>query len=71
MNQVIIKAERCKECGYCIRYCPKECLSKGDKINKKGYYAPVYNGENCIACGICALVCPDTVFTVYKDVEKE
>lgn len=71
MNEVRINTERCKECGYCIRYCPKGCLKKGDAINKRGYYAPVYEAANCIGCGICAQVCPDTVLTVYKDTDKE
>lgn len=71
MNEVRINTERCKECGYCIRYCPKGCLKKGETINKRGYYAPVYEAEGCIGCGICALVCPDTVLTVYKDTERE
>ncbi len=68
MNLVKINTERCKECGYCIRYCPKGCLKKGEAINKKGYYAPVYDATECIGCGICAQVCPDTVLSVYKDV---
>lgn len=67
MNLVKINSERCKECGYCIRFCPKGCLTKGNVINKRGYYAPVYDPTACIACGICAKVCPDTVISVYKD----
>ncbi|MCI8910648.1 MAG: ferredoxin family protein [Oscillibacter sp.] len=61
-----IDFERCKECGYCIKFCPKGVLSKGSHVNKKGYYPPVA-GEGCIACGTCARVCPDTAISVYKD----
>ena len=50
----------------CIKFCPKGVLSKGTKVNKKGYYPPVV-GEGCIACGTCARVCPDTAISVYKD----
>lgn len=50
MNLVKIDFDRCKECGYCIKFCPKGVLSKGTKVNKKGYYPPVV-GEGCIACG--------------------
>ena len=71
MNLVKINFDRCKECGYCIKFCPKGCLSKGDKINKSGYYPPVYDATNCIACGSCARMCPDTVLTVYKDVDVQ
>lgn len=66
MNIVKIDFERCKECGYCIKFCPKGVLSKGTKVNKKSYYPPVV-GEGCIACGTCARVCPDTAISVYKD----
>ena len=66
MNQVVIDFDRCKECGYCIKFCPKNVLAKGDKVNKKGYYPPVI-GEGCIACGTCAKVCPDTAISVYKE----
>ena len=37
-NIVKIDFDRCKECGYCIRFCPKGVLSKGTKVNKKSYY---------------------------------
>lgn len=66
MNQVVIDFDRCKECGYCIKFCPKGVLSKGTKVNKKGYYPPVV-GEGCVACGTCAKMCPDTAISVYKD----
>lgn len=66
MNKVVIDFERCKECGYCIKFCSKQVLSKGTKVNKHGYYPPVV-GENCIACGTCSLMCPDTAISVYKD----
>ena len=57
MNLVKIDFDRCKECGYCIKFCPKGVLSKGTKVNKKGYYPPVV-GEGCIACGTIARVSP-------------
>ena len=65
MNIVEIAFERCKECGYCIHFCPKKVLAKGTKVNKYGYFPPVF-GEGCIACGTCARVCPDAAIIVYK-----
>lgn len=70
MNRVDINFEYCKECSYCVNFCPTNSLKIGDKINKRGYYPPVHNPETCIACGICARVCPDAVLEVYKDVEE-
>lgn len=66
MNIVQIDFEKCKECGYCIHWCPKKVLSKGTKYNKRGYYPPVA-GEGCIGCGTCARVCPAVAIEVYKE----
>ena len=49
MGIVKIDFERCKECGYCINFCPKKVLTKGTVVNKRGYFPPVA-GEGCIAC---------------------
>lgn len=67
MNQVNIDFERCKECGYCVKFCPKKILEIGKENNKRGYYPPiVIKPEECIACGTCARVCPEAAIEVYK-----
>lgn len=74
MNLVKIDAERCKECGYCINFCPqKVVLKKGIEINKRGYIPTVVvSMKDCIACGTCAKVCPDAAIVVIKDyIEQE
>lgn len=63
---VKIDFQRCKECGYCIKFCPKKVLSKGTAVNKRGYFPPVV-GEGCVACGTCARMCPDAAIAVYKE----
>ncbi len=69
MNKVEIKFEICKECDYCITFCPKkEVLAKGADINLRGYYPPAYYAPNCTGCGICAIVCPEAAIEVFKDV---
>ena len=46
MASVEIVAERCKSCGYCVKFCPKHVLEIGTKVNSKGYeyVAPVRPG---------------------------
>lgn len=67
MNSVKISSDLCKECEFCVHFCPKKVLVKGEKVNKKGYYAVIPEKiEDCIACGICARVCPEAAIEVIK-----
>lgn len=67
MAKVTIRTESCKSCQYCIKFCPKDVLEIGEKVNSKGYeYVVVKNEEACIACCMCARMCPDAAIEVYK-----
>ena len=67
MARVEIEAERCKSCQYCIKFCPKDVLAVGSKVNKKGYeYILAKDMEACIGCAMCARMCPDAAIEVYK-----
>ena len=68
MNRLEVNAEICKECEYCMQFCPKkDVLAKSSALNKKGYYpAEVVNIESCTACGTCAVCCPEAAITVYR-----
>ncbi|MCI8342301.1 MAG: 4Fe-4S binding protein [Firmicutes bacterium] len=70
MNRVTVNREMCKECEYCLTFCPKKTiLAKSSTVNKKGYYAvEAVNMADCIACGICATMCPEGAITVEKNV---
>ena len=61
--------ERCKECGFCIEFCPRDVLEMGNELNKKGYrYPVVVDAERCIGCGTCESLCPD--FAIYITVKQ-
>jgi 2-oxoglutarate ferredoxin oxidoreductase subunit delta len=66
-GQVYIVPERCKECGLCIRFCPKDVLRVSRQANSKGYYLPeVAPGREkaCVHCQFCSLLCPEfAIFT--------
>ncbi len=61
-GDVHIIAERCKECSYCITYCPAEVLVYSEAINSRGYHYPVVaEGKEsaCVLCKFCDLICPE------------
>jgi 2-oxoglutarate ferredoxin oxidoreductase subunit delta len=63
---VKILADRCKGCGFCIEYCPKDILVFSKAFNRKGYHYPevVKDGE-CVNCNLCEMICPDfAIFSV-------
>jgi 2-oxoglutarate ferredoxin oxidoreductase subunit delta len=62
LGQVYVIPERCKECGYCVAYCPEQVLSFTQQINAKGYHYPEVakgKGGACVHCGFCDLICPE------------
>ena len=63
-SQVIVIAERCKGCGFCIEFCPKHILYESTEINSQGYHPVGVNGsDKCTGCNICSMICPD--FAIY------
>jgi len=69
-KEVIILAERCKECGFCIEFCPQHVLYESTEINSKGYH-PIYLSDStkCTKCDICGMICPDFAISVV-DIEE-
>jgi len=54
--------ERCKDCGFCIEFCPIDVLEKSDKFNRKGYILPKVRKDKenaCVACKHCEDLCPE------------
>jgi len=66
-GQVYVIPERCKECRFCVQFCPQGMLAFSTEINAKGYHYPVITQgreKDCIHCGFCNLVCPEfAIFT--------
>lgn len=60
MPQVTIRAESCKSCGYCVKFCPKGILAVGTEVNSKGYpYVTAAHPETASAAP-SALACAPT-----------
>lgn len=66
---VHIVENRCKGCGYCIAFCPREILKFSEKFNKKGYHPPeVIQPDACVNCHYCEIICPEfAIYSVEKD----
>ena len=66
--KINVVKERCKSCGYCIKFCPKNVLELGTEVNSKGYeYVQPVRMENCVGCCICGRMCPDGAIEIWKE----
>ncbi|MGA9347372.1 MAG: 4Fe-4S binding protein [Anaerolineae bacterium] len=69
-GRIHILRERCKSCGFCVEYCPRNVLEASEEFNSKGYHPPrVKDEEACANCGLCEMLCPE--FAIYLDGEEE
>lgn len=65
-GQVYVLPDRCKQCRFCIEFCPEDVLAESEAINAKGYHYPVVAAGKesaCVNCGFCQLICPE--FAIY------
>ncbi len=65
LGRVYIDKERCKGCGFCVEFCPRQVLKMSLELSPKGYNLAVVDDESkCLACGFCELVCPEFAITL-------
>ena len=65
-GEVVVVTERCKGCGFCVEYCPRDVLVLSRAFNRKGYHPPIVNrpGE-CLNCNLCEMLCPEFAIFSY------
>lgn len=67
-GRVYVIPSRCKECRFCIDFCPRDVLVMSADTNPKGYHYPTIapgKEEACVHCEFCSLVCPEyAIYTV-------
>ena len=71
-GRVHLIPDRCKGCGFCVEFCPKEVLEVSDEFNIKGYHIPRVKPETtCVACLLCERICPDFAIFIERLDEEE
>jgi len=66
-KRLVINNARCKACGLCIYFCPKEAIVLCDEFNEMGYNFVDVDDDKCVKCGTCQTICPDVVPKVVED----
>ncbi|MBI2860417.1 MAG: 4Fe-4S binding protein [Chloroflexi bacterium] len=71
-QKVTVIAERCKDCGFCIEFCPQQTMIRTGQTNSHGYHiACLDDSDKCNSCGICAMICPEFAVIVASRVETK
>jgi 2-oxoglutarate ferredoxin oxidoreductase subunit delta len=72
LSRIIVDEERCRGCGLCIVFCPRQVLAVAERFNHDGL-SPVEQAhqENCIGCATCALMCPHVAIMLVERTKAE
>jgi 2-oxoglutarate ferredoxin oxidoreductase subunit beta len=66
-----IDADKCKGCGFCVEFCPKDVLEMSDEFNSKGYHPPKVANDSCTYCGLCEMICPEFSIFEVSDIHQK
>ncbi len=67
MSKVVIAEVRCKACGLCVAFCPRDALELAQHTNERGFHPAVQpDPDKCRGCTSCALMCPEAAMVVYR-----
>lgn len=70
-GDVVVVADRCKGCGFCVEYCPRQVLALSRAFNRKGYHPPVVQKSGaCLNCNLCEMICPEFAIFSYALVPR-
>jgi 2-oxoglutarate ferredoxin oxidoreductase subunit delta len=71
-GRIRINKNRCKGCGFCVEYCPRDVLEMSEEFNAKGYHPPrVKDADACVYCQLCEVICPEFALSVDLRQEEE
>ncbi|MCK4765794.1 MAG: 4Fe-4S binding protein [Candidatus Aminicenantes bacterium] len=72
-GDIHIDKNRCKGCGFCVEYCPRDVLELSEEFNAKGYHPPFIKDEDeCCYCQLCESICPEyAIFVTIKKTKEE
>jgi len=74
VGRVHVIVERCKECNFCITYCPADVLVYSKDTNAKGYrYPEIVAGKEsaCVLCRFCDMICPELAIFTTDTAEEQ